>query len=94
MSICHLILKPPCKVIPILQMMRVRLRELLSHRSLVAELGLEPGCVCCKACAPKFSTDVIRQTYLWGLITQVPEPHLKIPESLQDALQVILTYTT
>lgn len=94
MSVCHLILKPPCKVVLILQMMRVRLRELLPHRSLVTELGLEPGCVCCKACAPKFSTHVIRQTHLWSLITQVPGPHLKIPESLQDALQVILMYTT
>lgn len=51
MSIYHLIFIPPYKVVPILQMRKARLRELISPRSLVAEPGFQPRGVSCKAYA-------------------------------------------
>lgn len=40
-----------------------------------------------------FSAHFTHQTHLRGLTVQIPGPHPRLPESLQDVLQVILKYS-
>lgn len=84
MLICDLILIPAYKVVPILQMRKVRLRELIPHRSLVLSQGLNPDVSGCKVCAPKVavSARVTHQSHLWDLlITETAGTCPRFPKS-------------
>lgn len=82
MLMCHLMLMPPCKAVPTLQMRRVRLREFIAPRSLAAQPGSNLGVPGCKASA--LNAEVLDSAHTSEVLVELARG---------DVLQVILRST-